>query len=129
MSNDEQAIRELVSTWLAASQAGDNETVLGLMTDDVVFLLPGRPPLRGKAAYAAAAASMPPGMTMEGHSEIQEISVSGDQAFMWTFLAVTATPAGGRPVARAGNTLTVFRKVDGKWLLARDANMLTVVAG
>jgi hypothetical protein len=25
---------------------------------------------------------------------------------------------------RAGHTLTIFHKEDGKWLLARDANML-----
>ena len=28
---------------------------------------------------------------------------------------------------RAGHTLTVFRKTDGKWLLARDANLLSPV--
>ena len=26
------------------------------------------------------------------------------------------------PVTRAGNTLTIFKKENGKWLLARDAN-------
>jgi len=44
--DDEQAIRELVATWLRASGAGDTETVLGLMAEDVVFLVPGHPPLR-----------------------------------------------------------------------------------
>jgi hypothetical protein len=29
---------------------------------------------------------------------------------------------------RAGNTLTVLRKENGKWLLARDAHLLTDVA-
>ena len=45
MQNDEQAIRQLVATWMAATKAGDMETVLSLMADDVVFLLPGRPPM------------------------------------------------------------------------------------
>jgi ketosteroid isomerase-like protein len=31
MTDDERAIRDLVSTWMAASQAGDVETVLGLL--------------------------------------------------------------------------------------------------
>ncbi len=35
MSRDELAIRDLIATWMKASQAGDLETVLGLMTDDV----------------------------------------------------------------------------------------------
>jgi ketosteroid isomerase-like protein len=31
------------------------------------------------------------------------------------------------PVRHAGNTLTILRKeIDGRWLLARDANLLVV---
>ena len=51
MSDDECAIRELIATWMAASQAGDIEIVLSLMTDDVVFMVPGREPF-GKEAFA-----------------------------------------------------------------------------
>ena len=54
MSNDEQEIRDLVATWMAASKAGEVEKVLSLMADDVVFLVPGQPPMN-KAAFAAAA--------------------------------------------------------------------------
>src|SRR2546427_11716384 len=49
MQDDEQAIRQLVATWLSASKAGDTEKVLSLMADDVVFLVPGQPPMRGRA--------------------------------------------------------------------------------
>ncbi len=52
MQDDEQEIRNLVSTWMTATKAGDVETVLSLMSDDVVFLVPGRPPMR-KADFAA----------------------------------------------------------------------------
>ena len=52
MQNDEQEIRDLVSTWMAATKAGDVDTVLSLMTDDVVFLVPGQPVMR-KADFAA----------------------------------------------------------------------------
>lgn len=51
---DEQEIRQLVSTWLTASKAGDVETVLSLMSDDVVFLVAGQPVMR-KADFAGAA--------------------------------------------------------------------------
>jgi uncharacterized protein (TIGR02246 family) len=37
MEKDEQEIRKLVETWMSATKAGDVETVLGLMTDDVSF--------------------------------------------------------------------------------------------
>lgn len=129
MSTDEQEIRQLVAMWMDATRAGDGETVLGLMTDDVVFLLPGRPPMR-KDEFAAM--SRPPaGVTppkIDGAPEIQEVQVSGDWAFAWSKLSVVVTPPDGSPpMERAGHTLTVFQRVNGKWLLARDANLLIPV--
>src|SRR5262245_19214342 len=124
MSSDEQAIRDLVANWMRASQAGDTETVLSLMTDDAVFLLPGREPF-GKQAFAAAAQNLQ-GARMEGSSEIRELKVLGDSAYLRGYLQVSITPPGGNNVRRAGYTLTIFNKqADGRWLLARDANLLT----
>ena len=125
MQNDEQEIRQLTATWMEASKAGDSEKVLSLMTEDAVFLVPGRPVMR-KADFAAAQSAQA-GMKIEGASDIQEIRVLGDWAYMWTKLKVVATPAGGQPVAREGYTLSILRKEKGKWLLARDANMLAPV--
>jgi hypothetical protein len=34
------------------------------------------------------------------------------------------TPPGAAPMRRAGYTLTILRKEQGKWRLARDANLL-----
>ncbi|HEX7891300.1 MAG TPA: SgcJ/EcaC family oxidoreductase [Ramlibacter sp.] len=130
MNSDEQQIRDLVATWMAATRSGDVDTVLGLMTDDVVFLVPGKPPMR-KAEFAAAArAQAQPGApVIDGNSDIQEIRVSGDWAFLWSKLEVRVTPQGGeKGMKRAGHTLTVLRKVGGKWLLARDANLLVADA-
>jgi ketosteroid isomerase-like protein len=42
-------------------------------------------------------------------------------------ITVTMTPPDGIPVRRAGYTLTIMRKQNGNWLLARDANLLTEV--
>lgn len=50
--NDEQAIRDLIATWHKASAAGDLTTVLKLMAEDVVFLVAGKPPMRGRDAFA-----------------------------------------------------------------------------
>jgi uncharacterized protein (TIGR02246 family) len=130
MQSDEQEIRQLVSTWMDATRVGDVEQVLSLVTDDVVFLVPGQPPMR-KADFAAAMRSQagPQSPHFDGTSEIQEIKVLGDWAFMWTRLTVVVTPPGGAsPMTRAGHTLTVLHKHGGKWLLARDANLLVPVA-
>lgn len=129
MRSDEQEIRELVSTWMAASKAGDVDTVLSLMTDDVVFLVPGRPVMR-KADFAAASRAQAGenAPQIESTNEIQEIKVIGAWAFMWSKLTVVVTPPGGvKPMKRAGHTLTIFQKQNGKWALARDANLLVPV--
>jgi uncharacterized protein (TIGR02246 family) len=129
MASDEEQIRMLVATWMAASKAGDTETVLSLMTEDVVFLVPGRPPM-GKSEFAltAKAQANQGAPKFEGTSEIKEIKVLGDWAFMWSKLSVVATPADGSPpMERAGHTLTILTKQNGRWLLARDANLLSPV--
>lgn len=129
MSSDEQQIRELIATWMSATKAGDIATVLSLMTDDVVFLVAGQQPF-GKEHFAAAMKPKPGGVSLpkiDGHSEIREIRISGDHAYMWAWLTVEVTPPGGTPVTRAGHTLSVLRKDAGRWQLARDANMLAPV--
>ena len=57
MTDDEQAIREAVEIiWMQASRSGDTVTVLALMTEDVVFMVPGREPF-GREAFEEAAAN------------------------------------------------------------------------
>lgn len=127
MNADERSIRDLVAAWFEATRSGDLETVLGHMTDDVVFLVAGRPPMIGKSEFAAVsrAQATQGNAKFEGRSEIQEIGIQGDLAFMWTKLTVAITPPGGEAHTRSGHTLSVLRKVNGRWLLARDANLLT----
>ena len=132
MNSDELEIRQLVATWMEATKKGDIQTVLTLMTEDVVFLVAGQAPMIGRAAFEAAAnAQSAPADSrpeFDGDSDIQEIQVLGDWAFMWTKLRVSVTPRGAaHPIIRAGPTLSILRKHNGKWLLARDANMLSVV--
>lgn len=125
MNDDERAIRQVVESWMAASQRGDTAAVLGLMTDDAVFMVPGQEPF-GKAAFAAASKGME-GMTLEGKTEIVELKILGDWAFIRNQIDIAVTPPGGDTVRRAGYTLTLLQKgADGQWRLARDANLLTV---
>jgi uncharacterized protein (TIGR02246 family) len=128
MPNDEQEIRDLVKNWLDASKAGDNEKVLSLMSEDVVFLVCGQPPMRGKAAFAAAQGPLDQ-FEFETQSEINEIKVLGDWAYIWTNLSLSITPRkGGATMKRSGYTLSILRKENGKWLLFRDANLVTPVS-
>jgi uncharacterized protein (TIGR02246 family) len=113
MTNDQanEKIREVVATWMRATANGDLETVLTLIAEDAVFLLPGRPPMRGREAFAAALRSALGQVHIEGKPDIQEIHVAGNYAFCWNQLSLTLTPFQGGPAQRrAGPTLSVFRK-------------------
>ncbi len=97
------------------------------MADDVVFMVPGREPF-GKETFAAMSQGLQ-GVRMEGTSDIREIQVLGDWAYLRNYITMTLTPPGGQPVRHAGYTLTILRKEKGgRWLLARDANLLTTEA-
>src|SRR4051794_143107 len=125
MTEDEKAIRELVDTWMSASKAGDLATVLDLMTDDIIFMVPGREPF-GKDEFRAQSEAMS-GVELDGLAEIREMRVLGDWAWIRNHIDLTVTPAaGGEPVKRAGYTLSVLEKgADGRWRLARDANLVS----
>jgi len=123
MNNDEREIRELVKTWLDASEKGDLDTVLSLMDDNVIFLVPGREPF-GKQEFAATSKKMG-SIKMQGTSDVQEVQVVNDWAWIRSSLRVRATTPDGKEVVRSGSTLSILRKNEaGRWVLLRDANLL-----
>jgi uncharacterized protein (TIGR02246 family) len=123
----EAEIRELIATWMRASATGDVMTLSELMAVDVVFLVPGQPPMRGRETFLKSFQSLLPKFRIEGASDVQEIQVIGDWAYCWTQLSVTMTPVnGGSRSRRSGNTLTILRREpNGHWVIFRDANLLT----
>ena len=127
MQDDETAIRQLIATWLSASKQGNTNKVLTLMAEDVVFLTAGQPPMFGKSAFAKAQQNLQQ-IDIDAHSEIQEIKVFGEWAYVWTALSVVLTPRnGGEATTRSGHTLSILQKQAGVWFLYRDANMLAPV--
>jgi uncharacterized protein (TIGR02246 family) len=126
MTDDERAIRDVVDTWLAATKAGDFATVSSLVAEDAVFMVPGEKPF-GKTVFMTASAGFKPAH-FEATSHIEELQILGDWAFIRNYLDVTMTPAGNAPSERrTGYTLTILRKKpDGKWVLARDANLMVM---
>lgn len=125
---DEQAIRDLISNWLRLTAAGAVDGILKLMAEDVVFLRPGQPPMKGREAFATGLRGALPQVSIQGTADIQEIQVFGDIAYCWNHLTVTMTPrSGNQPAKRhSGHILSIFRKEPaGNWVIWRDANMLT----
>jgi uncharacterized protein (TIGR02246 family) len=87
-------------------------------------MVPGREPF-GKQTFAANSRSMD-GVQLEGSADIRELKVLGNWAYLRNFIEITITPPDGAQVRRSGFTLTILHKEpDGRWLLARDANLVT----
>ena len=126
MTSDEDKIRALIGLWEAASNAGDLDTQLTLMTDDVTFLTAGNLPM-SREGFIAGFTKMMNLVRLVCRSDIREVTVSGDLAVSWNHLSIEITPyLGGATILRGGDTMTVFRRgADGAWRIWRDANMLS----
>jgi uncharacterized protein (TIGR02246 family) len=122
MTDDERAIRHLVETWMTATKSGDIDTVLDLMTDDMIFMTPGREPF-GRTEFATGSKGIK-GMTFEGRADIRELRVLGDWAYLRNYIDVSMTPPGGVAMRHSGYTLSILRKENGRWRLCRDANLV-----
>jgi uncharacterized protein (TIGR02246 family) len=125
---DEQAIRNLVSQWHSATAEGDVEAVMRLMAEDVVFLVAGHPPMKGRSTFEQGLRRLLASHRVVSTSEVQEIEVSGNLAYCWSVLNVRITPnTGGSSVVRTGSAVSILRKqTNGSWLVVRDANLLTL---
>ena len=126
MSAEEDAelqIRELVDSWIAASNARDLPALIGMMTDDIVFMTPGRAPF-GKAEFAADVERMK-SVAIDARAEVQEIEVFGPRAYIRNHVRVELTSPGQAPKRVSGYAMSVLRKeADGRWRIARDANLV-----
>jgi uncharacterized protein (TIGR02246 family) len=124
-ATDEQQIRHIMDEWRRLTADGDLDCLVSLLADDVIFLTPGNPPIT-KNEFAAGFREVSAKARIEAKQEVKEILVSGDLAAAWSHLTVLLTPKqGGKTSESSGYVLTVFhRSSSGKWLLARDANLV-----
>ena len=121
--DDARQIRQLVDSWIAASKAHDLPALMDMMTDDVVFMTPGRAPF-GKAEFAADV-ERTKGVAIDARAEVQEIEVFGPRAYIRNHVRVELTSPGQAPKRVSGFAMSVLRKeADGRWRIARDANLV-----
>ena len=127
MNPDEAAIRKMIALWHGATAGGDVDTVLHLIAEDAIFLVAGQPPMRGRATFERGLRGLLKTHRIESTGDVQEVEVSGNLAYSWAQLTVKVIPlAGGAPMMRSGHSMSILHKQpDGKWVLVRDANMLS----
>jgi uncharacterized protein (TIGR02246 family) len=123
MTDDERQIRKLIDSWIAASKAHDLRALMDMMTDDVVFMTPGRAPF-GKAEFAADSERMK-GAAIDARADVQEIEVFGPRAYIRNHIRAELIFPGQAPRHMSGYAMTVLRKdADGRRRIARDANLV-----
>ena len=124
--NDEQTIREAISTWLEASKEGDATALATILDDDMLFVVAGRPAF-GKKEFLAGSVGKP--YRFESTTDVLEVVVNGDWALTRVQLQVEMVATiGGQTMRLRGPTMTVWRKSDtGHWRIWRDANMVAMV--
>jgi len=130
MSNDEQEIRELFDNWIRSTTEGNLELAHRCIADDAVFFVPGAGEM-DKASFAEGAAGGSPEESpyeFDLKSDLREMKVFGDHAYLWVESTLDTTPKKGGATSRmAGHSLSVLVKRDGRWQILRDANTLTSV--
>jgi len=124
MTDDEQAIRDVIQRCTSATNEGDDEAVLDLMWDDALFLVPQAEPFGIEMFEPSEDSAQRP--DVHSTCEVLELEVRDDFGWARTHLEVDIVPPEGEPLHKSGYTFTIFKKDDdGEWRLYRDANLVS----
>ena len=118
---EEEKVRSVIDSWAVASNAGDLEAQLVLMTEDVTFLSVGHPPM-SRTEFIVRFAAMAEKFRVVCRPEVREIKIVDDMAIVWSRLSVEIVPrVDGASIQKAGDTLTVLRRgSDGRWRIVES---------
>jgi len=125
---DRNAIMALLDQWHLATRAKDTQAILALVTDDVVFLPPSMPPIKGKKEVGNMYRTFFPRYREINHeSIIEEVRIAADWAFLWGIDELRLTPESGEPeIHLKGKGLSILkRQFDGSWRFWRGINNMT----
>jgi ketosteroid isomerase-like protein len=97
---------------------------MSMLTDDVVLLAPGIPPIHGSAAARALYESLFQRFArIDQTVATQEIIVAGDWAWSWGTESIRLTAAGTGAIIELEGGMAVMRRTsDGAWKFARAIN-------
>jgi uncharacterized protein (TIGR02246 family) len=121
-SDDLAALASVLREHVDAVNAGDADSVLAGMTDDVVYLPPDQPLLRGKDRLRKLLTPAYEQLDIQISMTAEETVLAGDWAWEWGHLSGSMGPkAGGQATEVDGKYFYVYRRQgDGSWRIARD---------
>ncbi|MDH3292335.1 MAG: SgcJ/EcaC family oxidoreductase [Gemmatimonadota bacterium] len=114
---DAEAIMMMLAEYDTAATAGNVDAYMALYADDAVSMPPDAPARTGKEEIRAAFVAFLEENTVQLTSQVDEVRVSGDLAFLRVAYDETVTPkAGGEPTQLHGKWLVILeRQPDGSW--------------
>ena len=129
-AGDVEAINSVLSEHVAAVNAGDVSANMSGFAEDVVYLPPDGPPVRGKVALESFLRSAVDSFDAQIEMVPEETVVAGEWAFQWGTITGTLRPiGGGDSVSLDGKWMYVYqRQGDGSWKIARDVYNSSVPA-
>lgn len=121
LAAEEQAIREVDRQLLTAAQSGDAADFAALFAPDGQLLFPNKPAAVGRDAIRQDAEEnfAVPGFSVSWEPSRYIISEGGDLAASIGTYNLVLTPPQGR-IEDRGKYMTLWRKVNGEWLVAAD---------
>lgn len=117
------AAHQAFEAYVTAINSNNLDSLLAMLTEDVVFLSPHEPVMVGKTAVRPWAEAYLNAFTIRWEKASLEFVVSGEWAFERYSYRSTDTPrSGGSAVEDTGKGLVIYHHdADGKWRVARDA--------
>lgn len=123
LAAEEAAVRQAGKEWLAAEIAKDVPRIVSFYAEDAIEMASNTPMIQGREAIRQwyEAWLLPAGVGMTFETAAIEVAASGDLAVeRGTYRFTQDSPRG--ITEDVGKYVTVWKKVDGKWLVAIDAS-------
>jgi uncharacterized protein (TIGR02246 family) len=121
LEDEKNAIRQLSREFLEAERSKDIPRLLSLFTDDIAFLMPVGPALRGKAAVESLYRGFFAQYLPEHSAAIEQIEIRGDWAYTWGAEKLKLRAQGASPWrcrARASASCAACQTARGNWRAA-----------
>ena len=125
MTDGHDDIRRLYTRWFAAMENGDVDGFLRLVTDDVVLKGPAAPAIHGKVSLRRSLEAFHARFTERVDYSVEEIGMADDWAFARIREEIALRPkTGNERMKLHGMHLSILRREDDEWRIARDVSSL-----
>jgi uncharacterized protein (TIGR02246 family) len=123
---DARAIRALSDQWQRDAAAQNVDAIVALHTSDAIVLMASSPPMKGSVAIRSGWSEMvkTPGLNLHWTPTRIDVASPTVATEYGTYTESYDTPNG--KATDAGNYVTIWHKVNGKWRVALDAPVSSV---